>query len=96
MLAHLRGCSTARDTLHTTGAGDSRPIQMSPRTSTFYHQGRKDETMRIYQLRTIDEEGVVLSFIFDLTRREAVSLFWKTTAPKVQMLANRRVIAERS
>ena len=51
---------------------------------------------KLYQFKELDKDGVVLRFVFDLTRREAVKRFWKSTATKVQMLANRRVIAERS
>ena len=50
----------------------------------------------MYQFRELDENGVVLKYVFELTRREAVKLYWESNAPKVQMLANRRVIAERS
>lgn len=53
-------------------------------------------TVRNYQFRELDKDGVVLRFVFDLTRREAVKRYWNSKAPKVQMLANRRVYAERS
>lgn len=51
---------------------------------------------KVYQFRELDKDGVVLRFVFDLTRREAVKRYWESTAFTVQMLAYRRVIAERS
>lgn len=50
----------------------------------------------MYQVRVLDAHGVVESYVFDLSRREAVRLYWKLEGCRVQLLANRRVIAERS
>lgn len=50
----------------------------------------------MYQFRILDEHGVVLKYVFNLSRREAVQLYWSATdAHCVQLLGNRRVIAER-
>ncbi len=49
-----------------------------------------------YGFRELNEEGVVTRYTFDLTRRRAVELYWLSTAFTVQMLASRKVIAERS
>jgi hypothetical protein len=50
----------------------------------------------VYQFREFDKDGVVLRYVFDLDRRTAVRMYWESTAFTVQMLANRRVIAERT
>lgn len=49
----------------------------------------------MYSFRELDEHGVVLRYVFDLSRRDAVSRYWSSTACVVQLLGNRRVIAER-
>lgn len=77
-----------------TGDAARRYFKDAVGTSTFCSSA---ERMRIvYQFRELDENGVVLKYVFDLDRRTAVKLYWESTAFTVQMLAHRRVIAERS
>lgn len=49
----------------------------------------------MYSFRELDENGVVLRYTFDLSRGAAVALYWSSTSHTVQVLGNRRVIAER-
>lgn len=50
----------------------------------------------MYEIRIEDEHGVVLEFRFNLSRREAVRLYWEAKAYLVQLLHMRHeVIAER-
>jgi len=50
----------------------------------------------MYQVRVEDEHGVVLRYVFDLTRRQAVKLYWELQGYVVQLRYMRKeVIAER-
>jgi hypothetical protein len=50
----------------------------------------------MYEIRVEDEHGVVLDFRFNLSRRQAVAMYWSTKAYLVQLLYKRHeVIAER-
>lgn len=51
----------------------------------------------LYRVRCFDSNGVVVYDKWELTRREAVHIYWLRSDSKVQLLANRKqLIAERS
>lgn len=50
-----------------------------------------------YRIRCFDEHGTVVFDRWELTRREAVMLYWEREDHKVQMLAGRKeLVAQRS
>lgn len=51
--------------------------------------------MRNYAFRELNERGVVLRYIFDLTISEVKVRFSKSKAPVVQVLRNRHVIVQK-